>query len=335
METKAIKSIITKAVGRTVIGFASISGVKDAGGDIVVKGAFTKTIKERFQRVRHLWQHRYDLVPTATIVSLKEVSRKALPQELRDDWDDATGGLQVERDYLTTTHGQELLAALTSDPPAINEMSIGFDPVTVKFEEAEDGCMIRLIKEARLWDTSDVNWGMNEATVAQKSAIPYKQTPMAGEAELWDFAKEREKSSPEDLKIMAAFHCQQGHNYTLLHHHKADGYPVSLKGVKQAMKVLFFGSWEPGLSVDERKVAHGHLAEHYKQFEKAPPCFEVLELAYQGNRLINQGVDEKTISPLIGYAEKLIAAEPAEAPLTGQKRLAGIKARLEIASREL
>jgi hypothetical protein len=50
----------------------------------------------------------------------------------------------------------------------ITEMSFGFDATKFDFTE-ENGKQIREIREVKLYDTSDVLWGMNNATLAQKT----------------------------------------------------------------------------------------------------------------------------------------------------------------------
>ena len=54
------------AASRIVTGYFSSFGFKDSDGDIIIPGAFKKTIKERgpsgSNRIFHLWQHRTDMV---------------------------------------------------------------------------------------------------------------------------------------------------------------------------------------------------------------------------------------------------------------------------------
>lgn len=173
MEFKATISEAKLIDDRTVAGFASVFGNVDSGYDRVWKGAFKKTIKERASRVRHLWMHEAYSPPSAVIKELKEVDAGELPDQVREQYPEVTGGLLVVREYLRTPRGDEILEGVKSG--AINEMSFGYDAVKFDFEEIkgenEDrGIMVRNLRELRLWDTSDVNWGMNSATVAAKIA---------------------------------------------------------------------------------------------------------------------------------------------------------------------
>jgi HK97 family phage prohead protease len=164
----------TKAVeGRTVTGFASIIGNVDSGFDVVHKGAFRKTIKERGGRVKHLWMHDPYQPPAAVIRDLREAGADELPDTVKEQYPMAQGGLLVAREYLNTPRGDELLEGIQKG--AITEMSFGYDPVKFDFEEIKEGdlkgALVRNLRELRLWDTSDVTWGMNAATVASKSDV--------------------------------------------------------------------------------------------------------------------------------------------------------------------
>lgn len=169
MEYKTVFQAVKQIEGRTVTGFAGIFGNIDSGNDRTWAGAFKKTIAERSDRVRHLWQHDMMQPPIAAIRELRECGKEDLPADLRKKYPDATGGLLVVREYLSTPRGDEVLEGIRSG--AISEMSFGYDPIKYDFEgDPKKGeTTIRNLRECRLWDTSDVNWGMNEATVASKN----------------------------------------------------------------------------------------------------------------------------------------------------------------------
>lgn len=169
MEYKALIATPKQIDGRTVTGFAAITGNIDSGYDRIRFGAFRKTIKENGTRARHLWMHDPWQPPTAAIKELSEVPAADLPDQVRAEYPEATGGLMVVREYLDTPRGSEILAGIEAG--AISEMSFGYDPIKFDFEEVPQGdqkIMVRNLKELRLWDTSDVTWGMNAATVAAK-----------------------------------------------------------------------------------------------------------------------------------------------------------------------
>lgn len=166
METKATWTRPENITGRIVSGLAAVFGNVDSGNDRIHKGAFKKTIAENARRIKHLWQHDYSLPPIAKIISLEEVGRTSLPKWVHDQYADASGGLVVTREYLDTPRGNEILEGIKSG--AITEMSFGYDPVKFDFETVEGKGVVRNLKEVKLFDTSDVVWGMNDATVAAK-----------------------------------------------------------------------------------------------------------------------------------------------------------------------
>ena len=157
---------------RVVTGFSSIFGNVDDGGDVVEPGAYRKTLSERGDRLRWLWQHDSSQPPIARILEAREAGRDELPAEVLAQCPEAAGGLLVKREYLDTPRGNEVLAGITAG--ALDEMSIGYDAIQV---ERPAGLEIggrkvrRRLKEIRLWECSDVNWGMNAATANLKATL--------------------------------------------------------------------------------------------------------------------------------------------------------------------
>src|SRR5512139_317908 len=132
MEYKSFVQQVKQVDGRVVTGFAAIFGNVDGGNDRTWKGAFKKTISERSGRVRHLWQHDLTQPPIAAIRELREVGKDDLPDEMRKRHPDATGGLLVVREYLSTPRGDEVLEGIRTG--AISQMSFGYDPIKYDFE---------------------------------------------------------------------------------------------------------------------------------------------------------------------------------------------------------
>jgi HK97 family phage prohead protease len=158
--------------GRTVTGFPSVFGNVDDSGDVIEPGAYVKTIAERGERMRWLWQHDKTQPPIARVLEIGEVGREGLPAALVARFPEATGALRVQREYLDTPRGNEVLAAIRSG--ALTEMSIGYDAIKadVPPESIVAGRKVRrALKEIRLWEMSDVNWGMNAATANVKALL--------------------------------------------------------------------------------------------------------------------------------------------------------------------
>lgn len=280
MEYKSHISQTKEIEGRRVTGFAAIFGNIDLGADRIHKGAFKKTIKEGMDHIRHLWQHKFSDPPIAVINNIEEVTKSKLPDIIKEKYPEATGGLLVEREYLDTPRGEEVLQGILTG--AIKEMSFGFDPIKYDFEEVEKGKgqLVRNLREVRLWDTSDVNWGMNPATVASKSAVQYKDTGIDdGEWEAYEIDTDN-LSDAEKSRIKGHF-AYAGSEMQLAHHRMIDDGvgPAVWKGVVYAMHELMQGWCD--IPEADRKGCYLHLAEHYKQFDKQPPGFSFIEAIHK------------------------------------------------------
>lgn len=115
----------------------------DSDGDIVVPGAYTKTLAENGPagkgRLRHLWQHD-SLEPIGKFLSAEQDSH----------------GLLLESHVAKTARGKDALALYEL---GIGEHSIGY--VVEKDDRRPEG---RYLKELRLREVSFVTWGANPLT---------------------------------------------------------------------------------------------------------------------------------------------------------------------------
>lgn len=301
---------------RIVEGFASVTGVLDLGNDRIASRAFKKTLRERSEKVRHLWQHDFKQPPIAVILQLEEVGTDELPTGIKRKFPDATGALKVTRQYLETERGEEVFQGIRSG--AIKEMSIGFDPIKVEFkeEQQDNGIKIptRILREIALWDTSDVNWGMNPATVAQKVVIPFKSTgtvtgswsrPGLGSftSESWDNLPSGEKSRIANHFTWSTASPVSTFGDLKLPHHKASSKgigPAVDSGVIAAMGALMGARGGVAIPGNERKGVYNHLAKHYREFDKEPPDFKVVQLVYYSQLINNAETLESLITPTYG-----------------------------------
>jgi len=361
MEYKSFISDFKEIDGRAVTGLAAIFGNIDLGSDRIIKGAFKKTIKEGMKHIRHLWQHSFRDPPVAAIKELKEVSRRELPAGIQDEYPEATGGLQVTREYLDTIRGNEVLQGIIAG--AIKEMSFGFDPIKFDFDEEKKAPpqLVRNLREIRLWDISDVNWGANPATVAVKAAVPFKDTgkdetgawkaPTLGDftSELWADMSSAEKSRIANHYAWAEQMPPETFGGVKLPHHrggKSGVGPAVWRGVAAAMAAMMGARGGVEIPTADRKGVYNHLAKHYAQFDKEPPAFKFIE-AMGSILLISEedmknGMDgyfesrvikvEKAISDL---RELLITAEPLEIDGTDPALTELTLDRLDILTRQL
>lgn len=167
MEKREIKPSpqhIKSISGRTVTGIFSVFGNVDSYGDIIMPGAFSKTLRERGNKIVHLWQHDFWSPPIAVINDIREIGKDALPEGIRRDYPEATGAMEVTRTYVDTPRANEVLTLLQAGVPL--EMSFAFDPIQIAYD---DKTGTRLLKEVKLYEVSDVLWGANSATMASRA----------------------------------------------------------------------------------------------------------------------------------------------------------------------
>lgn len=126
-------------------------GNKDLDGDVIDKGAYTKTIKERGPQGANLIWHLTDHYP-----SLKNAVGKFKELNMSNDY------LVGVTDIPNTSWGNDVLEMYKSG--IINQHSIGFR--TIKSEPVGAGTAeeYRLIKEVLLYEGSAVLWGANADT---------------------------------------------------------------------------------------------------------------------------------------------------------------------------
>ena len=143
---ESIKDVDAKC--RTVTGYYSSFGNVDSDGDVIMPGAFERTLRERGpegkNKIMHLWQHD----PWRPI---------GKPSVLRED----DKGLYFETYFPETTLGNDTLKLY--EAKIINEHSIGFQ-IMQSDQATRDGKEIQEIKEIMLWEGSSVTWGANEET---------------------------------------------------------------------------------------------------------------------------------------------------------------------------
>lgn len=282
-ETKAIPTYTKEIDDRKVTGFAAVMGNIDSGGDRIAKGAFKKTIAEHISRIRHLWGHDSFAPPVAMVVDLQEVGKGALPKDMRAQFPDAKGALQVTREYLDTPRGDEVLAGLKAG--AVNEMSFAYDVIKSKITEEivdEDDKgekyespyrrVVRELTELRLWETSDVNWGMNEATIASKARG------------VWAYIDDEDKRYK---------------------HHDEDGLLVKDELIAAMEELL-----HDDLSLLEKRPAYQHLAGHYLEIDEVPPAFALVEVASTVADALRQAEEGSELFKTMQEVSTLLRAEP-------------------------
>lgn len=150
-----------------ISGYGSLFGLKDQGGDVVLKGAYEKSLKAlkaKGRSVKMLWQH-----DPSQPIGIWDVVRE-----------DARGLYVKGRLLLDIEKGRE--AAALIEAGAIDGLSIGYR--TVRAEKSgpqQDGKSVRLLSELELWEVSLVTFPMlPEARIGAdvKGDDPFKADTM-------------------------------------------------------------------------------------------------------------------------------------------------------------
>ena len=139
--TGEVKDVDAK--GRVVTGYLSSFGNIDSDNDIIERGAFLKSINERFDKIFFLNQHNWQQ-PLSKFRVLKEDDR----------------GLYFESGPLPdTSFGNDVIKLY--DAGVLKEHSIGFRTIQSDYNSETE---IRHIKEIKLYEGSVVTLGANSNT---------------------------------------------------------------------------------------------------------------------------------------------------------------------------
>ena len=126
--------------------YFSIFGNIDSDGDITMQGAFAKTIKENFKRIKHFKNH----------------SRWDAPGVIQELYEDNTGGVAVSKLILDSQLGKDTFAEYKAG--AITEHSFGYEIMKSEFEDIENRRVQKLL-ELKLNEVSSLTaWGANALT---------------------------------------------------------------------------------------------------------------------------------------------------------------------------
>lgn len=121
-----------------VKGYGSVFGNIDSDGDIINKGAYTKTISENGNRVKYLYQHDMDK-PLGKMINLYEDEK----------------GLVFEAQIPKTTLGKDVMELMKAG--VITENSVGILPIKKEMVEGN-----RHINEVKLYEISAVTLAAND-----------------------------------------------------------------------------------------------------------------------------------------------------------------------------
>ncbi len=121
-------------------GYFSVFGNVDSDGDMIMPGAFKKTLIENSKRQKHLWQHNPSQPLSNPIMS------------------EDSKGLKFHSVISQTTYGKNAIRLYNDG--VIDEHSIGFNVI----KQQKKGNYNEMT-ELRLWEGSSVTWAANEFAI--------------------------------------------------------------------------------------------------------------------------------------------------------------------------
>lgn len=240
-------------------GYASTFGNSDRMDDVIIKGAFEKTLQDhrtRSRQIRMLSQHnRHNLIG-------------GFPSE--DAREDERGLFVKGNINLDTQNGRESFALMKQG--VLEDMSIGF---IIRDSEMNDGK--QMIKEAELFEISLVTEPANQEAqiTAIKSIMPFKDLPLAETSQAWDAETELDNFKYFSLiehksSYFDAFLLKQDDEFSLQIASVIDG---ELKAFPRAIfaAAATVQASRCGLSKREASAASKMLERYYEKMGRESP----------------------------------------------------------------
>lgn len=153
-------------------GYASVFGNVDTGGEVVEKGAFAKTLKERLKKgMIKLFDSHLIFQGTDAVIGVVNEAEE-------DEY-----GLKFSARFSGTRRAQDVRTKVKEG--ILNALSFGYDVVK---DALDDEKKIRFLRELKLYEVSVVPWGMNpKAQISGvKGVVPVSSFGLADEGTAWN-----------------------------------------------------------------------------------------------------------------------------------------------------
>ena len=274
--------------------YASAFGNVDSMKEVVDKGAFTKTIKERFPKnlIKVFWRHRD---PFGVCKHIEE---------------DSTGLLTVSKISKTTAGRDNMI--LIQDK-AVDRMSIGYDVVKREVDEENDSIMH--LKELRLYEYSPVPIAANEETsiLDIKSPFDVYNLLRAFEQEYLYLGKgtddltELQKPYPNQhaCRLRDPNDFQKGSIRTTFRKHNGKEYSV-LMGRLKGETTMTEQAYRYDKDIWTASSAKTHCSDHDGKFEAAAK-----EIEKEG-RILSTSNRKRIVDAIVVLQDLLNLSEPAK-----------------------
>jgi HK97 family phage prohead protease len=320
----------TAGDGNTVEGYASVFDVVDSYGDVVLHGAFKKTIKDRVSKglVPFVSDHRWEVDSLlGTIVKADEDSK----------------GLHFEAELSKAPSVQDVKIKMTEGH--LHQASFGFRTIGEKFPKAPESIggrqVFRYLTEVMLLDIAPVVLAANELAgiTGVKALVPFQDLPIASRARAWDApdaeARVREWAGGGDqpsAKYRRAFLCYDNEvqgEYDSYKHQIADIIDGNLTIIPQAVFMVAAALQNANNSPDTANIRqhldhyYAKMADEFKDGNIKPPWSDglngLIHVVEFGNynlediraasKRLNQIADSKAAEPARPLTAQMLAAE--------------------------
>lgn len=183
----------------------------------------------------------------------------------------------------------------------------------------------KALREVNARDEEEEDKEVEEEESEIKSVVAYKKFPLAEEGLSWSFSSgdgNKILGDPPNWTKYASVHTtvdsdnkETKSSYHLPHHKDIDGIKTVWRGVSAAGNALMGARGGVNISASDASGAKGHLAKHYKEFDKTPPWQnpKVVTLVEEGAEL--ESMDDGSLKITKGTkvwlydGEKIIRSE--------------------------
>jgi len=261
-----------------VEGYAAVFGNVDLQGDLIVKGAFKRTLSN--------WAKAKSRIPLVDGHMAGDTDR--LLGSVTEAKEDATG-LKFRAVFSSASRAQD--ARTLAVEGHLSGVSIGWLPVPggIDFSETPEG-VVRVLKEIRLLEISLTPIPANPEAVltSAKTAIGRHKTGTSAAA--WDGPANKARLPEEagPLRAANAWRDPDGDPatktaYKFIHHEvSGDGKvgDANLAGCSAGIAVLNGGRGGANIPAADRAGVYAHLAGHLRDGDREPPSLKALALEY-------------------------------------------------------
>jgi len=164
---KSLDGAITATESNRATITFSVFGVLDSHHDIVMPGAFTKSLAERGHKLPLIWNHDLSAPSIGMVHAIQEVGRDALRPDVLARFPEATGAMMADVEFFDTPQATSIYAGVKKGSPY--QASYGYDAPKKSYKQLPNGIKARLLEEIRCHELTVCHFGSNPATYLSKA----------------------------------------------------------------------------------------------------------------------------------------------------------------------